>query len=327
MGQLCQDWEKEAQAITAFNKDIREVRIRIGVVIGTGGALQKMRLPFSLGLGGKLGSGTQWMNWVHVDDLVRIITTALDNPSYHGPYNAVSPGNVTNAQFTKSLANALGRFAILPVPSWVLRIVLGEMSIVVTQGQEIRPSRLLETGFIFKHTQIDTALTSALCIKYIDHLKKPIPCRKLHVTQWLDRTPEDVFDYFSNASNLEDLTPSFLKFKIASQSTPKIQQDTQFVYHLRVRSIPITWISLILDWHPLTSFVDTQLKGPYRAWHHTHRFIPYQGGTLIEDEVYYALPNIPLITPLIQSFVDKDVRGIFEFRKQKITKYFGKKAT
>lgn len=164
MGKLCQDWEKEATAISQM-KGVREVRVRIGVVIGNGGALAKMVLPFRLGLGGKLGSGKQWMNWIHVHDLVRILTTALENPSYHGVYNAVSPENVTNEEFTQKLGKALKRFTPFSVPKFALRLLLGEMAIVLLQGQEIRPSRLLDVGFVFEYDDLDAALGEALCVK------------------------------------------------------------------------------------------------------------------------------------------------------------------
>lgn len=324
MGKLCQDWEKEAKAISQIT-DVREVHVRIGVVIGNGGALEKMVLPFSLGLGGKLGSGKQWMNWIHVHDLVRILTIALEDDSYHGVYNAVSPENVTNEEFTQTLGKALKRFTAFSVPKFALRLLLGEMAIVVLQGQEIRPSRLLDAGFNFEYKNLDAALAEALGMKFIQHLNKVVRCRRLHVTQFIDRAPEDIFDFFSDAKNLEHITPTFLNFKITRQTTEKIQQDTEFEYRLRIRGISIRWVTLILDWNPIHSFVDTQLKGPYKVWHHTHRFVPYQGGTMIEDEVFYALPQIPVGTQLVQSFVDKDVRGIFEFRKKKITELFTSK--
>ena len=82
------------------------------------------------------------------------------------------------------------------------------------------------------------------------------------------------------------------------------------------------WCSLIIDWKPIKSFIDTQLKGPYRVWHHTHRFLPYLNGTLIEDEVYYALPNIPFIHTLLGWYIEQDVTKIFQFRKKQIEKIF-----
>src|SRR5207302_11104441 len=123
------------EARTAEEFGVRVVTPRIGVVLGRGGgALARMLLPFRLGVGGRLGTGRQWMSWIHLDDLVALIEFAFTTPALSGPVHAVAPHPVTNAEFTHELAAVLHRPAILPVPAIVLRLLFGEMSQVLLGG-------------------------------------------------------------------------------------------------------------------------------------------------------------------------------------------------
>ena len=158
---LCQNWEKEASQSKQI-KGLRYICLRLGLVIGRGGALSKMILPFSLGLGAKLGSGKQWMNWVHLDDLIQIITLSLENTSITGAYNIVSPKNCTNETFSKTLAAQLKRPLLLVIPSFVLNLLLGELSQELLQGQKALPKRLEEKTFNFKYPDIKSALKHTL---------------------------------------------------------------------------------------------------------------------------------------------------------------------
>lgn len=140
--------------------------------------------------------------------------------------------------------------------------------------------------------------------------------------QWLPYDVEHVFEFFSDAHNLERITPVWLKFHVEKQSTAVIQDGTIFDYRLKVRGIPLHWRSLICEWRPGSQFVDVQLNGPYNLWHHTHRFFAYQGGTWIEDEIYYKTPNIPVFGILALPFVKRDVELIFVHRQKNIEKIF-----
>lgn len=326
LGQLCQNWENAAK-VFPDNSAIRTVILRIGVVFGPGGgALAKMIPPFSLGLGGKIGRGTQWMNWIHRDDLASMIAQSIDNPVFSGTYNAVAPESIQNKEFTKTLGSLLKRPTVFNVPSFAIKGLLGEFSDELLHGQKIVSSRLSLTSFEFKYPTLVSALEHVLSIKYLHHLGEKVRCFRFQCGQYLNQPPALVFDFFSNAQNLEKITPPFLKFKVTSQSTPNIENGTLFNYHLKIRGIPIRWCTLILQWNPIDSFVDTQLKGPYRVWHHTHRFIPYKGGTLVEDEVYYALPNIPFVNTLLGWYVRQDVEKIFQYRKNEIEAIFKEKS-
>ncbi|MFS8570353.1 MAG: TIGR01777 family oxidoreductase [Thermaerobacter sp.] len=158
---VCARWE--AAARPAEDAGARVVLLRIGLVLGRdGGVLPRMLLPFRLGLGGVLGSGRQWVSWIHIDDLCRLIIFAAENPAIRGPLNATAPEPVTNRQFTRALARTLGRPAFLRVPAAALRLVLGEMSTLLLDGQRVIPQRALDAGFEFRFPTIEAALTDLL---------------------------------------------------------------------------------------------------------------------------------------------------------------------
>lgn len=153
--QLCRDWEQSIQMPDAT----RVVRLRIGVVLTPqGGALQRMLPAFRLGLGGRLGSGQQWMSWIALEDLLQILLAALRDDRYSGAYNAVAPQPVRNIDFTRALGRALGRPTVFPVPAVLLRLALGEMSSLLLGSQRVLPQRLMEQDLQFRAPDIDTAL-------------------------------------------------------------------------------------------------------------------------------------------------------------------------
>jgi uncharacterized protein len=154
---VCREWEAEAA-----KSGVRTVSIRIGIALGPGGALGKMLLPFKLGLGGRLGHGRQWMSWIHRDDLVGLILHAAETESMSGPYLGTTPTPVTNLEFTKTLGRVLGRWTILPMPAWQARIILGKVYEVLFGSQKCRPKRTLESGFSFKHVELEPALRDVL---------------------------------------------------------------------------------------------------------------------------------------------------------------------
>ena len=151
------DWEKAAALAEALG--IRVVRLRFGVVLGPdGGALQKMLPPFRLGVGGRIGSGRQWMSWIHIDDVINLILYSFENPGVCGAVNATAPNPVTNAEFTRELARALHRPAIFPVPKVALKLLFGEMASMVLASQRVLPEAAKKAGFAFGHPQLGPAL-------------------------------------------------------------------------------------------------------------------------------------------------------------------------
>ncbi|WP_417585203.1 TIGR01777 family oxidoreductase [Nitrincola sp.] len=158
--QLCADWEAEASKATELG--VRVCLIRTGVVLGVGGALQKMLPPFRLGLGGPIASGQQWMSWIHLDDEVRAILWLLDKPTLQGAFNLTAPEPVTNAEFSATLGKVLHRPAFFPLPGFVLKLMLGEASELLLQGQRVVPVQLQDSGFEFRYPALPSALKQLL---------------------------------------------------------------------------------------------------------------------------------------------------------------------
>jgi uncharacterized protein (TIGR01777 family) len=161
LARLCIDWEKAAGAALAHG--VRLVLLRIGVVLDReGGALRQMLTPFKLFVGGPVGSGRQVVSWIHHDDLVGLILLALDNAQASGPLNGTAPNPVTNKALAKALGRALGRPSFLPMPKFMLRLMLGQVASLVTTGQRVLPRKALQLGYAFKFPDIDAALKDIL---------------------------------------------------------------------------------------------------------------------------------------------------------------------
>ena len=163
--EVCVQWE--AAADPARDKGIRVVHLRYGVILAAhDGALKKMLLPFKLGMGGKIGSGKQYMPWLTLTDAVGIIRHAIDNGELAGPVNAVAPEAVTNLQYTKALGRALGRPTVLPMPAFGARLAFGEMAeALLLASTRVEPKSLGASGYSFQHPQIDSALKAVLAAR------------------------------------------------------------------------------------------------------------------------------------------------------------------
>lgn len=161
VSEVCREWEKATLA--ASQAGIRVVHLRIGLVLDAeGGSLPRMLTPFKFGLGGKIGSGRQYVSWITLEDLLRIIRRAVEDEHLRGPVNAVA-GAVTNEEFTKALGRALGRPTFLSMPAFAARLAFGEMADeLLLSSTRVEPARLKEAGFDFKHTEVEAALRSVL---------------------------------------------------------------------------------------------------------------------------------------------------------------------
>ena len=162
VSEVCREWEKAT--LQASQAGIRVVHLRIGVVLdGEGGALPKMLTPFKLGLGGKIGSGSQYISWITLEDLVGVIRRAIEDESMRGPVNAVAPQPLTNEEFTKAIGRALGRPTFFAMPAFAARLAFGETAdALLLASTRVEPARLKEAGYEFKHPDIDGALRSVL---------------------------------------------------------------------------------------------------------------------------------------------------------------------
>jgi uncharacterized protein (TIGR01777 family) len=161
MHRLCADWEQAARGVEPLG--VRLCLLRTGVVLGRSGGMLKRLLPvFGLGLGGRLGAGTQWLSWIALGDYVNIVRALLGDDSQSGVFNATAPKPVTNAEFTATLAQALGRPAFVHIPAAVLKLAMGEMSVLLLGSQRVLPARLLDAGFRFRSRTLEDCLRNEL---------------------------------------------------------------------------------------------------------------------------------------------------------------------
>ncbi len=162
LSQLSCEWEAAAMGAEKFG--IRTVITRFGIVLSkNGGALPQMLTPFKLGVGGRLGSGKQWMSWVSLDDVVEAIRQAIVTSSLRGPVNVVAPNPARNADFTRALARVVHRPALFPAPAFALRLMLGEMAdALLLSSQRVVPQKLMDARFSFRFTELESALKRAL---------------------------------------------------------------------------------------------------------------------------------------------------------------------
>lgn len=333
--QLCAAWEKAAENAEVFG--IRVARIRTGVVLGRGGgALEKMALPARFGIGGRIGSGRQISSWIHLDDLVEIYTRALADDRMKGPINATAPQPVPQLTLQKTMGRVLHRPSIGWVPRFALSLALGEASSVLLDSQDVRPKKLLDLGFEFEFRDIKSALTDLLQDDGVEIEKaeaKPISGyfdernAKYRLTQRtvLEAPIGDVFEFFSRAENLAALTPRALAFDVVTPTPIAMSRGALVDYRIKVGPVPMNWRTEIQRYESNRSFIDVQLRGPYHAWWHEHRFERLNDHeTLMHDTVYYTPPFGVLGRIAQKLLVAPMLRGIFAFRQNAIRLRFGR---
>ncbi|XP_046328187.2 epimerase family protein SDR39U1-like [Haliotis rufescens] len=167
LSRLTTDWEAAARLPNSIN--VRQVTVRSGVVLGRdGGMVQQMFVPFFLGVGGRVGSGSQWLPWIHVADIAGLFTHAILNPNVKGILNGVAPEAATNSDFTKAFASAMWRPALFPVPGFVMNFVFGEeRGKVILEGQKVLPKRTLESGYEFVYPDLKSACTNCAQLVHV----------------------------------------------------------------------------------------------------------------------------------------------------------------
>lgn len=316
LADVCKAWEVEINKIKNIQKNIRVCILRIGIVLGEGsGALAEMIPPFRDGYGAALGSGRQWMSWIHIRDLVNMFVWCIENEKARDVYNAVAPENVRNGDFSKKLADYFKTMLLPSVPNIALKIMFGEMSQVLLSSQKITPRKAMDEDFGYIYLFLDKALSQVL------EPLKPYES-KVIFEQWVPKKIEEIFPFYENEQNLEQITPPWLNFKVLRKSTPQLQAGTLLDYKLSLHGIPMSWQTQIESIEKNKFFVDTQKKGPYQKWHHTHEFEELSRGTVVRDIIRYkvALGGLGYIAS--GWMVHKDIRKIFEYRAQKIAEIF-----
>jgi len=315
LADVCRQWEAGAD-LAEEKGAARVVKARLGIVLSSqGGALKKMLFPFKAGVGGALSSGKQWMSWIHIEDVVGLFKKCLEDNTIHGPLNFVSPQPETNLNFSKKLVNQLDSFLGPTVPAFAMRLLFGEMADVLLGSQRVSADKAIEFNYQFKFSELQQALK--------DVLPSAEESMEYFQSQQFVQAPKaKVFDFFSQAENLEKLTPEFLNFKITSKSTEKIEKGSKIEYQLKVHGVPLKWKTLIEEFKAPDLFVDTALKSPYQTWHHTHLFEELGDGTLITDRVIYKLPVGYAGWLVGGAFVKGDLNTIFDFRRAQVAETF-----
>lgn len=306
LADLCVAWE--AEALKAEELEIKTVILRTGLVLSEEGGLLEKTAPVVL------GSGQQWMSWIHIEDYVDFVMQTLTSKTIQGPYNLTAPKPVKNYDFTKAYAKCKGIPLTISAPEVALKVALGELAQAVLANQKVLPKKMLDSGFKFKYEDIHQALADLVG-------RRKLTENLFSAKQFVPLNRNQVFSFFSKAENLEILTPSFLNFHIQKKSTPEIEKGTLIDYTLKIHGVPVKWRTLIKEWDPDQSFVDFQLKGPYKKWHHLHTFEDVEGGTLISDQVTFEIPGWifgQALLPLIR----KDVEQIFSYRQKKIKELY-----
>ena len=160
LAEVCKNWEAAAQKVT--DSGTRLAIIRTGIVLGMGGAIAKMYMPFQFFAGGPIGSGRQWFSWIHRDDLANLMIAALTQPNMSGIFNGTAPNPVRMTNFCKAMGDAMNRPSWLPVPGFALEALLGDGAQVVLEGQQVYPKQTLASGFKYQYETLSTALQDIL---------------------------------------------------------------------------------------------------------------------------------------------------------------------
>ena len=328
LARLGRQWEEAA--LQAETLGLRVMRLRTGVVLGrAGGVLARLLPPFELGLGGPVGSGRQYLPWIHLHDLVKIIAAALVDDRYRGPVNGVAPEQATSRSFARALGRAVHRPARLPLPALALKAIFGEAATVLLASQRVEPRALERLQFAFEYPTLDAALEDIVggaAVTISPAQSRPEGAGKaryeLRATTVINAPIEETFAFFSKAANLGLITPAAMKFRIQGQ-VPSMAQGAAIDYRVRIGPLSIRWRTRITRWDPGRSFVDLQEAGPYSLWWHEHTFQADGERTIMADRVHHAPPLGILGRVANRLFIVPTLRKIFQYRGDVIRLRFG----
>ena len=330
---LSRNWE--GAAVDARGSGVRVFIPRIGIVLGAdGGALARMLAPFRLGFGGPIGSGRQFVPWIHLHDMVEVLATALEDERFSGPMIASAPNPVTNRDLAKVIGKLLHRPTFMTAPALALKLALGEAAAMLLTGQRVRPGRLEQAGFSWHFPTIEAALGDILKDNYpliqrideatprpsapsnsnylADHQARFVLTQKTKV----DAPIEEIFRFFSEPQNLGVMTPTSMQFRMVGAMPAQMRRGVRIDYQVRLGPMPLDWRTYIEAWEPPRLFADSQESGPYSCWWHEHHFEADGDRTRMEDRVYYCPPLGPFGVVANALFVAPALRNIFAYRTQ-----------
>lgn len=271
LSNVTQQWEDSTKAVEAAG--VRRVVIRTGLVFSKdSGIFPLLALPFRLFVGGKLGSGNQYLSWIHIKDIVAAICFLIENKKTQGVYNLSAPNPVTNKRFAKTMGKVMRRPSFLPVPAFAMKLALGEVSTLALDGQRVIPNRLTDAGFSFEFPALEDALNELI---HGD-------MRFLHSFS-VNASIEAVSDFHRDTRVLKQLTP--LPIIVQFKNVEQMQEGSMADFNLWFGPFPAPWSARHYDFDPPRGFKDVQLKGPFAYWDHQHTFVQIDDHTtdVIDD--------------------------------------------
>jgi len=338
LSKLCKDWEHSA--LRAENLGVRVCILRLGVVLGReGGIIKQIALPLQAGISSYLGSGKQYLPWIHLMDVIKAIDLCIENPRLSRSINCVAPFPVTAKQFGQKLQETTRAKITLGIPRFALKVLMGEGKTVLVNSQNATPQKLLELGYQFDFPKVEDALNhefinQEVTISYSrgtdPRISSQQPSSKnnktgqytLKTQAYLKGSPKEIFSFFISPLNLGLTTPSWLDFKILSMPQ-ELKAGALIVYTIKLWIFRLKWTTQIIEWSPENYFVDFQEKGPYTLWFHRHEISSVGPNlSLMEDTVTYKVP-FGIIGRIIHKILIKSTLiRIFRFRQSVIRELF-----
>ena len=322
--EICQAWEAP---LSKLPQSTRTVTMRIGLVLGLQeGLLGKLTPIFDAGLGGVMGSGHQMMSWIHITDLVELFVSALTTKDFEGPINCVAPNAVSHEKFCKTLASTLNRPCLFGVPAIALQMALGQSAELILQGAHIASEKLSPLSFEFKFDTLHQALNDIygkkkpITIEKLD--KKALGAYRLQSATLVDQSFENVRPFFFTPKSLALLSPPGSNLELLYGYEENMRQGQEMAFKIKMGPIPQTWVAHIEENNP-DYFIDTQVKGPMRYWHHKHSFVALESGTELRDEVSFSMPLGILGSIALKLFAKNMLHRLFIYRDHMLKLRFG----
>lgn len=333
LAELCEEWERVALACQS--PLTRVCLLRFGVVLSReGGMLKALSTLLALRISIFFGSGKQFLSWVHLSDVVRIVEKCIDDPRLEGAINCSSPTPISSRQFARELGKITKCKVVFGLPGIIPKLMLGGPGGLLTKSQRVLPEKLLKADHEFIYSTLESALKEEFSAEgvsvsriHASDINQTLLARipkiskakfQLETRVSLSQAPEAVFPFFSSALNLGSMTPSWVGFEIID-FPEEMKVGATIRYKIRLGFIKINWVTEIIEWNPDHSFIDSQLRGPYKLWVHEHKISPEgENGAVMSDKVIYGLPFGIVGQVVHKLFVKRTLLRIFQFRRQVI---------